>query len=535
MARRQQQNPATKRNARKRGLSERDGAGLLACAAGALAAAAVVLAPACNDHVFQVVENECERTLEQEVVIAEDIPADILIVVDNSGSMCEEQDNLKRNFFDPNCPITDLNNVPPEYKNPNNDIVAELAQNCGFIQLLAAYDNAFRVGVITTDVGPCDNRFGFAEDEEYAQNICGGQAFPNWGRRPQRGCLQAPPGAEQKYIQKGDEDIGQRFNETIDNIQTFGSAFERGLDAMEVFLDPNTTTAPGCEDDRASFIRPNAKLIVIFLSDEEDCSHADGEYGFVDEHDTEQCSNAIESFPQTRNPPASSGSCYDQPELLAPVDRYVDFLKAVKGTDRDGLVSTAVIAGGIRNANGNIVPSGCTISNDGQPNNECRNSRGASLFNGPGDICDPNDPAGPCCAADPGSRYFDFADKLGNSLTDSICYESFRQTMVRIAQFIAAEDVLILSEAPKNQKDIHVYLCANDAENIDACDTIERIPNGEDPTGRNGWQLSGDRTVQAYGTAIPQPGQSLKVFALANRVNDGEGACVVDDGADAGN
>ena len=492
---------------------------------------ALSLAPGCNDHVFVVVDGECERTLEQGLVIAENIHADILLVVDNSGSMCEEQDNLARNFFDPNCPITDLNNVQPEYRNPNNDTVAELAQNCGFIQLLAAYDNDFRVGVISTDVGECDNRFLFAAQPEIAA-LCGGQVFPNWGRRPQRGCLQAPPGAERKYIQKGDTDIGDRFNETIANIQTFGSPFERGLDAMEVFLDPNSNRAAGCEDDRNAFIRNNAELIVIFLSDENDCSHADGEYGFTDENAGEGCDASNPEIAYgNRDPSVDSRTCYDNPELLAPIDRYVDFLKGVKGPGQEARVSTAVIAGAVRNANGVLESSGC-IPVNGSPNDQCRNSGGLSIYTSPGSPCDPAN-GGACCAADPGTRYFQFADRLGNSLTDSICYDSFRQTMVNIAQFIAAEDVLILTEPPKNPRDIHVYLCGNDAEELADCTSVPRIGDGEDPTGRNGWQLAGDRIVQAYGTGIPQPGQELKVFASAARTSE-TGPCSGAGGTDAG-
>ena len=73
---------------------------------------------ACNEHVFRQVELECDRTLETDVAVNVEKAADILIVVDNSGSMCEEQANLAQNFFDANCPLTDreLRERPNEAK-----------------------------------------------------------------------------------------------------------------------------------------------------------------------------------------------------------------------------------------------------------------------------------------------------------------------------------------------------------------------------------------------------------------------------------
>jgi len=474
----------------------------------ALAAVGLTSMAGCNDHVFTFVEDVCSPTLAPTVQQPEDLPADILLVIDNSGSMCEEQENLVENFFDPDCPITDLDNVPDDLRNPSPEKVQELSQSCGFIQILAAFDNEFRVGVITTDVGQCDNRFAIAESEAHAQAgfICAGQAFPNWGRRPQRGCMQGAPGRDKKFIAKGDTDIGEAFTSTLDNIQTFGSGFERGLDAMEVFLDGDSVRAPGCEDDLDNFIRQDARLIVIFVTDEDDCSHADGAFGAVDENTGESCDNPTESQPPNRDPPAYSSDCYEKRDVLSPVSRYSDFLNSYKGVGNEDRVSVAVIAGGVFDANGGIVPAGCKISNQGNPDGACEPAFGQSL------TCAPEDN---CCDSDSGDRYFTFARQVPQNLTDSICYASFRSTMVNIAEFIAAQNQFQLQEDSADIEQMTVHVCREGAERTDECELVTRIPNDVDPSDRDGWQLSGTRTINLYGSAILQPGQELRVFAPA--------------------
>src|SRR5688572_18036844 len=148
----------------------------------------VALTAACNKRVFRFVQPSCDRTIPLDISIPLQRAADILIVVDNSGSMAEEQQKLADNFInlrcaDPEddstceCPLNDLADIPEEFLNPQPSLYEGDGplSKCGFIQLLAAFENDFRVGVITTDVGPCDNRFDQFATGEF---------------RPQRGCLQ---------------------------------------------------------------------------------------------------------------------------------------------------------------------------------------------------------------------------------------------------------------------------------------------------------------------------------------------------------
>ena len=467
----------------------------------------------------------CVKTIHSDVVVPTERAADILIVVDNSGSMAEEQQNLAANFLnqDPaTCPLQDLKNIPAEFKNPAPALYTAdgpLAQ-CGFIQLVAAFDNDFQVGVITTDVGLCDNRVPSAQ---------GGDA---WGFRPQRGCLQpdsAPAGTMRKVIARADlddadatnDDLASRFSSTLANIATFGSPIERGLDAVNIFLDPAADRNPSCTDDLTLFRREDAALVVIFLSDEEDCSHGLGGALelFGNENDGEVCGEFTEHFinvPSTR--------CYQAPEALSPIDLYVDALVAA-----DDEVKVAVVAGGIGDS-GAITPAGCLVGADGLPtggDGVCFSSGGLSNATGIGETCaaDTADARGglPCCVADSGSRYYALADAIGNSRTDSICNRSFRGSMIEIAAFIAAVDSVRLAEPPDSPNAVLVELKRADA---DESQVLVRLSGPEECATATGWYLEGEDRIVLCGGARPGPGDSISVRARDDSAGvDGVDTC----------
>ncbi len=489
-----------------------------------MASTLAALAACFNSHVFDIID-PCEV---QQTSIGQSIEpataADILIVVDNSGSMCEEQANLIANFYNDNvneCPLADPAAYELEdYQNPSDTVVNTDLAGCGFIQILAAYDNDFRVGVITTDVGPCDNRFGFADDPAYESNPafnCALQAFPDWGRRPQRGCLQGPPGAPQKFLDPNTENIGEQFEAILLNTRTYGSAFERGLDAVKMFLDPQTERHESCTSDLDDFIRPEASLLVVFLSDEDDCSYTPSD-NFPDEAAGESCDNARESFWQQRDPQIDTKWCYERQDALNPVTQYADFLKSYKGPD--GTVKIAVIAGATKE--GGIQPEGCRIVN-GAPSNVCTPSFGNSNSTlGATATCNPDNLANqglpPCCEADDGNRYYQLASAFPaqQSFTDSICFESFRTTMRQLAAFAAKVDSVLLPTPPAVPEAITVEILRDGAAEPE---TITRIPDDEpNPDDLSGWQLTVDDgnnyKVSFYGDAVPQPGDDIAVYIL---------------------
>ncbi len=457
-------------------------------------------------------QDYCVKTIMSDIEVPTERAADILIVVDNSGSMAEEQQNLADNFLNQDpaaCPLQDLQNIPDEYKNPAPRLYqgdGPLAQ-CGFIQLVAAFENDFRVGVITTDVGLCDNRVPDAQ---------GGDA---WGFRPQRGCLQpdsAPGGTMRKVLARadladadtGNDDLAARFSATLSNIGTFGSPFERGLDAVNLFLDPASDRNPSCAGDLELFRRDDAALVVIFLTDEEDCSHGLGGMleVFGNENDGEVCGE----FPNHFITVASS-RCYEAPEALSAVDLYADALLA---SDPD--VKVAVVAGGIGFA-GLITPAGCLVGTDGLPtggSDVCFSSGGSSNAVGLGEVCAPDTAAArgglPCCVADAGGRYYALADAVGAARTDSICNQSFRSSMINIAAFLAAVDSVRLAEPPDSPGAVLVELTRAGS---DETELLARLSGPEECATATGWYLEGEDRIVLCGAARPGPGDSISVRA----------------------
>lgn len=532
----------------------------------------------CNRRVFEEVKPTCDQTIANDVDIPAEKAADILIVVDNSGSMQEEQDRLAAAFLDEsgNCPIgkNDIKDFarckeesPPAvcaFANPSPEQLAGPLASCGFIQVLAAFENDFRIGIITTDVGLCDNRLPSAQSELFCANNGPGVGTPecaengvddrgvpiHWGYHPQRGCLQpnGPPGTPTKVIARADlvdadasnDEIGDRFVDTIKNIRTFGTSIERGLDATKLFLDKNNTDrGPGCENDLGSFLREDAKLVVIYLTDEEDCSRLpdvapcegtdcdcpDGNCEIfrcgadqtctpgVTEFTGESCSEFDEHFDGSR---LVSSRCYSKESSLSPVEPYVDFLKSLKGDPND--VSVAVIAGGLPiGPDGTIVGAGCTFNAaDGQVAlGGCRESLGNS--NGADCVA-----SGDCCFADPGDRYYALADQM-SGLKDTICVDSFGQTMIKIAVFIADVDKVVLAEKPENPALIFVEKAPAGSEEFLNIGRINDTACGDG----NGWVLEQDGvTVRFCGDARPAAGERIRVRAKGEGANgDDADAC----------
>ncbi|MDP2341772.1 MAG: hypothetical protein Q8O67_12510 [Deltaproteobacteria bacterium] len=529
----------------------------------------------CNRRVFEQVEPTCDQTIAEDVDIPAEKASDILIVVDNSGSMQEEQTRLAAAFINESaaCPINkndlksfaDCKDDPTipvcRFANPSPEVLAAPApdglRDCGFIQVLAAFENDFRIGVITTDIGVCDNRLPDGQANLFCGDGRPGDLLPecgqfdgiDWGFRPQRGCLQpnGPPGTNLKVIARADlddadpanDEIGQRFIDTLSNIRTFGSSIERGLDAMKIFLDPASDRASGCEGDLDAFLREDAKLIVIFLTDEEDCSRLD-DVGECTGSECADCDNGelgCEIFSCTAGQTCELGiteftnevcgefplhfstypaaRCYDNVDDLTSPGRYVDFLKGLKGDVND--VSVAVIAGGLPGAEpGEITPAGCSFNaaNGQVPVGDCKLSQGQSNS---AVVCPASEN---CCIADPGSRYYDVATGM-NGLKDTICVDSFGQTMIKIAVFIADVDFVKLAEKPENPALIFVEKAP---AGVDEFETIARI-NATVCGAGDGWVLEDDGlTVRFCGTARPGAGERVRVRAKGQGAADADGA-----------
>lgn len=357
----------------------------------------------------------------------DDGPIDVLLVIDSSNSMFEEKKRLATALYDSRCPIQSLVDVPELLRNPNAELLASLSQSCGIAQLLAAYDRDFRLGVITTDVNACDN---------FVPAVMGG---PEAGFQPQRGCLQSVPSTKQRVLSRNDLNVPALLEETLlEGVRSWGSPFERSFDAVDAFLNGDTFSE-ACEGDRDLLLRDDAGLLIVFLSDEDDCSHADGAYGFSDESSDicgEDLSVIIEHSP---------GDCYARRELLAPVATYADRWRRLKGAGRERDVRVAVVGGAIpldgADANG-FQAAGCILGEGGQVTGACTEVQGTSSVNI--ELCGPGHGT-VCCTADGAHRYagllraFTDGDPRSGALR-SICAPSYAGGLMQALHLGAHDD-----------------------------------------------------------------------------------------------
>jgi len=109
------------------------------------------------------------------------------------------------------------------------------------------------------------------------------------------------------------EDFEMVFNDRV-QVGVDGSDMERGLEAAYMAL-----TEPMISDANDGFLRNDAVLSIIFVSDENDCSDRG-------------------AFPEE----ATGMACYDQPEKLVPIRDFVNDFRDLKPDASDVIVSSIV-------------------------------------------------------------------------------------------------------------------------------------------------------------------------------------------------
>jgi hypothetical protein len=153
---------------------------------------------------------------------------DILFVVDNSGSMGEEQTNLATNF--------------PQ-----------------FLTLIEASGLDWRVAITTTGMDYTYNQETFPGLPPIPISQDGGD----------NGAMLQPSGCNmtRRWIAKNDANAAQSFA-CAANVGTGGPSDEMPLAAMRAAFDERVT-----DGTNAGFRREDALLAVVFLTDENDCSY----------------------------------------------------------------------------------------------------------------------------------------------------------------------------------------------------------------------------------------------------------------------
>ncbi len=265
-----------------------------------LLAGAPLLAQSCNSH---SVEPFSENIVAEKVEAVGSTAAnkvDILWVVDNSGSMCEEQAQLRQNF--------------------NN-----------FIDQIIEFGVDFNLAVITTDMMAADEsgRFqnipdgvpGPACTVQVDISSCPGVLGADTTRPENVNPAALPPlvirSTDPRYRNEdGSLNAEKLRTEFACNATTGtrGNGFEMGLESVRTALSPALL-----ETVNRDFLREDAYLAIIFLTDENDCS------------DNNQLNKT------------NGNVCEWERDRLVPPQDYIDAISALK-TDPSRLILAGIIA-----------------------------------------------------------------------------------------------------------------------------------------------------------------------------------------------
>jgi hypothetical protein len=359
-----------------------------------IALAIVALLPAgCMDRDLTGMDPVVQSVTLLEVAQPPSGKVDILVVVDNSGSMAEEQGALALNF--PGLIQELMNPTDPEH-NPVTDL---------------------NVGVVSTDLGSpgyrlqtCDRgRLGFEGGDDgcllSSSSLAGCSGpYPSF--------LHRGPDNEASFPL---DQMGTDFA-CMATLGTHGCGFEQQMKAARRALVDQTKPG-GCNP---GFLRPDSILAVLWVTDEEDCSVGDPR--IMDESDA---ALALYGHPNIR--------CYIHQEMLESVAAMIDDLRMQRSNARDFVlamivgVPVASVCEGLGNdigscltlpemqyqiAGNQILPSAC-LNPPGCVGTDCRT------------------------AAVPGRRFMEAAQMLGSqALVHSICNDDWRPAMNGILDLI---------------------------------------------------------------------------------------------------
>lgn len=303
---------------------------------------------------------------------------DLLFVIDDSGSMAEEQASLEREI--PRL-IEGLTDPPLDAEgNPRWSAVQSL-----------------QVAVVTTDLG--------TRGAPVSSARVGAACAANEGRGDDGQLRQSPacgPGAVLRW-QEGDDpaEFAARVG-CLTDVGTSGCGLEQPLAAAVRGLD----AAPGA----TPFPRPDALLAVIVLSDEEDCSLAD----------------PVAFFAGGETGPALNQRCVREPGLLEPIDGLVASLLA--GRDREMFLFAALIG---LPEDLQEAPLDAMLA-DPRMSYELTTDNPLGLV----PACESFDSlTGESRGqAAPGRRFIELAQRFEGSLVRSICAESFQPAIAELTR-----------------------------------------------------------------------------------------------------
>lgn len=217
----------------------------------------------CQDYPFEFRNAERSQARKITEIVKNPVPVDILFVIDNSGSMNDEMELLRTNLE-------------------------------GFIGELTNSDNDFQLGIITTDMECNVPERDCAADITTSEACCTRVEQDGIARceiekdsennvtwtNCDGGMLRSTKSSGGAFFTRPTDEASRQklladMRDTIASLGCQGSGLEAGLEAMQRAVSCAEGTLcpyPDIKSRNAGFIRENADLAVIFLTDEDDCS-----------------------------------------------------------------------------------------------------------------------------------------------------------------------------------------------------------------------------------------------------------------------
>lgn len=356
----------------------------------------------CQDYGFQQVPTSVVREKRFTQTISSSSEVDILFVMDNSRSMVGEQTAIGKSF---------------------ERFAGVLEEKFG--------KGKYRIAVITTgmesedcqrcpadkpEVYSCINETG--ENGRFQDRIgrnVGDTDDPKYEFRTDASCRVITSDNKSCFYDKAKEE-GTVF------VGVRGCGYEKGLEPMRKAL-----SSPLIDGLNSNFVRRNATLAVVVVTDEEDC----GDNGDINEGISGMSARICYYASKGIDHNESTADPKGKPYALTPVKEYYDFLIGLKGGQKSMVKFAAII--GVKDADN---PSDTTIEYVGNGKVE--------------EACTTPGCSGSYCKASPGTRYVQLAEMFGlneNGLVDTICQNDFSETMEELGTFVACPREFRLSES----------------------------------------------------------------------------------------
>lgn len=285
-----------------------------------LVAGSITALAGCPDREVSVVDPQQDKEEFKDIPVQLNRDIDILFMIDNSGSMEEEQTSLAANF--------------PQFINVLQTIEGGLPN--------------VHLGVVSSDMGA--GPFNISN--------CSGNGDNGQLQTQARvtGCS-PPTGAYVSDVSDGAGGRTTNYSGTL--AETFSCIAQLGINGcgFEQHLESVRRALNGSNAFNNGFIRDSAFLAVIFIQDEDDCSTQDSQMFDTSQNSTSDPLGPLSSFRcyefgvdcETGNSdpraPGPRTNCFPQEDsqYMYGVQEYVDFLKDLK--EDDGLLIVAGIMG----------------------------------------------------------------------------------------------------------------------------------------------------------------------------------------------